>query len=136
MNPAIDIGQVEGGFVFGLGWFTQETVTWDPTTGEAVNIGTWMYDPPTAYDIPEVLNVTLLEKSKNVVGVLSAKACGEPPVSLAASVVLALTDAINACLADTGNNGLPYACERLPLTVDEIATRCMVQPANYVLPSS
>merc|ERR1719333_1316255 len=45
MNPAIDIGQVEGGFMFGVGWFTSEEVKWDPTTGYAEMAGSWRYKP-------------------------------------------------------------------------------------------
>ena len=127
LNPAVDIGQVEGGFTFGLGWFTQETTNYDPTTGQAKDATTWEYKPPMASDIPEVLNVTLLENAANQSGVLSSKACGEPPVGLAVSVVQALENAINAVRAQVGSG--PIAVTSVPLGVDQIAALCNVTNA-------
>ena len=129
LNPAVDIGQVEGGFTFGLGWFTQETTSYDPVTGQAKDASTWEYKPPMAADIPEVLNVTLLENSSNSSGVLSSKACSEPPVGLAVSVVHALENAINAVRAQVGT--APTTVTSVPLGVDQIAALCGVPSSAF-----
>lgn len=131
LNPYIDIGQVEGGFTFGLGWFTCESVSWDPATGNANDATTWEYKPPTAYEIPETFNVTLLENSYNTSGVLSSKACGEPPVALSFSVVHALQDAINAVRTEVGDAAVPVAA--LPLGVDAICNQCGIATSDFVL---
>ena len=132
MNPDIDVGQVEGGFMFGVGWFTQEVVQWDDTTGQALTAGTWEYKPPMAADTPETFNVTLLENSVNKVGVLSSKAVGEPPVAMATSVVQAVEAAINAVREENGNSE-HYFVTSVPITVDKVAEACGVQVANFTL---
>jgi xanthine dehydrogenase/oxidase len=134
MNPAIDVGQVEGGFMFGVGWFTSEEVKWDPTTGYAEMAGSWRYKPPGAYDVPEVLNVTLLENSNNKVGVLNSKAVGEPPLALAVSVVHALENAINASRTEMGLASMVVTST--PLTVDKVQAACGVSASNLVIPTS
>lgn len=130
LNPYVDLGQVEGGFTFGLGWFTQETVHWDATTGAAKDATTWEYKPPMACDIPEVFNVTLLENSFNASGVVSSKASGEPPVALSISVVQALESAINAVRAEVGASTI--AVTSLPLGVDVISEQCGVTSSEFV----
>lgn len=130
LNPYVDVGQVEGGFTFGLGWFTLEGIRWDAATGVAVDATTWEYKPPTAYEVPEVFNVTLLENSYNTSGVLSSKACGEPPVALSVSVVQALEQAMNAVRADAGLTA--KAVRSLPVTVDVIAETCGLTTSHYV----
>ena len=134
MNPAIDVGQIEGGFMFGVGWFTSEEVKWDPSTGYAEMAGSWRYKPPGAYDVPEKLNVTLLENSNNKVGVLNSKAVGEPPLALAVSVVHALESAINASRSTLGLS--PTVIATTPLTVDKVQAACGVAASNLVIPSS
>lgn len=131
LNPYVDIGQIEGGFTFGLGWVTTEGVNYDATTGQARDASTWEYKPPTAYDIPEVFNVTLLPNAVNANGVLSSKATGEPPVALSISVAHALEAAINEVRQEVGL--APYSVTSLPLGVDAIADACGVQIANYVV---
>ena len=131
LNPAIDVGQVEGGFMFGVGWFTSEEVKWDPTTGYAEMAGSWRYKPPGAYDLPETLNVTLLDNSFNKMGVLNSKAVGEPPLALAVSVVQALESAINASRADVGLG--PTVVQTTPLTVDKVQVACGLIPSDLTI---
>jgi xanthine dehydrogenase large subunit len=99
INPAIDIGQVEGGFVQGAGWLTHEELCWDDK-GRLLTDGPATYKIPAIGDMPEVFNVALLNDSPNdVPTVFHSKAVGEPPLMLAISVFAAIRDAI-ASLAD------------------------------------
>ena len=61
LSPLIDLGQVEGGFVFGLGLWTSEETKYDPDTGELLTHDTWEYKPPCSTDIPEDFRITFSE---------------------------------------------------------------------------
>ncbi|XP_053383770.1 uncharacterized protein LOC123535779 [Mercenaria mercenaria] len=77
-NPALDVGQVEGAFVMGLGYWLTEECKYDPNTGALVTDSTWEYKPPSSKDIPVDFRVNFVKKNPNPRGVLGAKACGEP----------------------------------------------------------
>jgi len=97
LNPEVDIGQIEGAFMFGLGFWLQEEIKYHPQTGQILTNDTWEYKPPASLDIPETLNVTLFEWDKDSGrGVLGSKATGEPAVHMGVSCLLALRRAINA----------------------------------------
>ena len=96
LNPAIDIGQVEGGFVQGLGWMTMEDLRWDPRTGRLLTHAPTTYKIPTANDIPPELRTRLFECPNTAETIHLSKAVGEPPLLLAFSVFLAIRDAISA----------------------------------------
>ncbi|MBD7978423.1 xanthine dehydrogenase molybdopterin binding subunit [Serpens gallinarum] len=99
LNPAIDMGQVEGGFVQGMGWLTTEELVWSDT-GKLLTSGPASYKIPAVTDVPADLRVTLVENRKNSEDtVFHSKAVGEPPFMLAISVWCALKDAV-ASLAD------------------------------------
>ena len=72
-SPLIDIGQVEGAFVMGLGLWTSEEVKYSTTTGELLTHNSWEYKPPAAKDIPQDFRVTLLRGSRNPKGIMSSK---------------------------------------------------------------
>jgi xanthine dehydrogenase large subunit len=94
LNPAIDIGQIEGGFVQGMGWLTTEELVWDEQ-GRLRTHAPSTYKIPTASDIPEHFNVQLYSGSGNPEAtVYRSKAVGEPPVMLANAVFCAITDAV------------------------------------------
>ena len=94
LNPAIDIGQIEGGYVQGLGWLTTEELWWDKN-GALKTHAPSTYKIPLASDIPEQFNVELAEWSENPARTIRrSKAVGEPPLMLAASVVEALSMAV------------------------------------------
>lgn len=93
LNPAIDIGQIEGAFVQGMGWLTCEELKWD-AAGRLATRGPSTYKIPGSRDVPPVLNVHLLDKPNAEETVLRSKAVGEPPLMLAISVWLAIRDAI------------------------------------------
>ncbi|TXS95320.1 xanthine dehydrogenase molybdopterin binding subunit [Parahaliea maris] len=94
LNPAIDVGQVEGGFIQGMGWLTTEELVWGED-GRLQTTGPAGYKIPAISDTPEILNVELLPDSPNTEAtIFHSKAVGEPPLMLAISVWAALRDAI------------------------------------------
>jgi xanthine dehydrogenase large subunit len=99
LNPAIDRGQVEGGFIQGMGWLTMEEVVWD-AKGALLTHAPSTYKIPVASDCPPQFNVWLWERGENVRDVAyRSKAVGEPPLMLALSVFHAIRD---ACGAEAG----------------------------------
>ncbi|HEV7346082.1 MAG TPA: xanthine dehydrogenase molybdopterin binding subunit [Devosia sp.] len=99
LNPAIDLGQIEGGFIQGMGWLTTEELVWDGE-GQLRTKAPSTYKIPLASDVPPVFNVKLAEWSVNKVQTVGrSKAVGEPPLMLAMSVVEALSMAV-ASVAD------------------------------------
>jgi len=93
INPAIDIGQIEGGFVQGLGWLTTEQLVWNDK-GYLSTHAPSTYKIPTAGDVPEHFTVNLWPEPNREDNVFGSKAVGEPPFMLAISVYEALRDAI------------------------------------------
>ncbi len=91
----IDIGQIEGAFVQGVGWCTTEECKWDDK-GKLLNHSPDTYKIPGIQDIPDVFNVALLENAPNLNTIRRSKAVGEPPFMLCFSVWLAIKDAISA----------------------------------------
>ena len=99
LNPAIDIGQVEGAFVQGMGWLTTEELWWD-AKGRLRTHAPSTYKIPLASDRPKIFNVRLAEWSENAEQTIGrSKAVGEPPFMLAISVLEALSMAV-ASVAD------------------------------------
>ena len=94
LNPAIDLGQVEGGFLQGAGWLTSEELWWDPS-GKLMTHAPSTYKIPTVSDWPREFNVELIDWGRNrEQTIYRSKAVGEPPLMLAISVFHALKDAI------------------------------------------
>ena len=95
LNPAIDLGQIEGAFVQGQGWLTSEELVWDKT-GRLLTHGPSTYKIPGSRDVPPIFNVHILEDAPNrFPTVFRSKAVGEPPLMLAISVWLAIRDAVS-----------------------------------------
>jgi len=95
INEGIDIGQIEGGFIQGLGWVTTEDLKYD-RKGNLLNHSPDTYKIPTIQDIPKDFRVDLLRNVPNPNTIRQSKAVGEPPFMLALSVWLAIKDAISA----------------------------------------
>jgi xanthine dehydrogenase large subunit len=95
INPAIDKGQIEGGYVQGMGWLTMEECIWDKK-GKFLTHGPSTYKIPVAGDIPEHFKVTLFDGSNLKPTPFNSKAVGEPPLMLALSTFFALRDAVSA----------------------------------------
>jgi xanthine dehydrogenase large subunit len=99
LNPAIDLGQIEGAFVQGMGWLTSEELWWDDK-GRLRTHGPSTYKIPGSRDVPPVFNARILADAPNrEATIFHSKAVGEPPLMLAISVWLAIRDAV-ASLAD------------------------------------
>ncbi len=112
LNPALDIGQVEGAFVQGAGWLTTEELVWDDA-GRLRTHAPSTYKIPACSDRPDVFNVALydVENTEDTIG--KSKAVGEPPFVHGASVFLAISNAIAAC-------GDTYPALNAPATAEEI----------------
>ena len=95
LSPLIDIGQIEGGFIQGVGWLTTEELCWS-AEGRLLTRGASTYKLPTVGECPEVFNVALLEQAAEPSVVYGSKAVGEPPLMLAISVREALRHAVSA----------------------------------------
>ena len=96
LNPAIDLGQIEGGFIQGMGWLTTEELWWDGD-GALQTHAPSTYKIPVAGDLPEVFNVELFASGRNREPTIHrSKAVGEPPLMLAISVFHAIKDAVGS----------------------------------------
>lgn len=95
LNPAIDRGQIEGGFIQGMGWLTTEDLKWD-SEGKLTSNNLATYKIPAIGDTPEIFNVDLFEKPNQEDSIYHSKAVGEPPFMLAISVWCALKDALSS----------------------------------------
>ncbi len=95
LNPGVDRGQIEGGFVQGMGWLTGEELVWDDT-GRLLTHGASTYGIPAFSDAPRDFRVTLLPLAAQDGVIHGSKAVGEPPLMLAISVREAIRDAISA----------------------------------------
>jgi xanthine dehydrogenase molybdopterin-binding subunit B len=93
LNPGIDRGQIEGGFVQGMGWLTREELKWD-VKGRLLTHSASTYQIPAISDAPVELNVTLLPMAAQPDTIHGSKAVGEPPLMLAFSVREAIRDAV------------------------------------------
>ncbi len=114
INPAIDIGQIEGGFVQGMGWLTTEQLVWSDK-GQLNTHAPSTYKIPTTGDVPEHFKVDLWPEPNREDNVFGSKAVGEPPLMLAISVYEALRDAVASTRAD----GQPVAMNA-PATAENV----------------
>jgi xanthine dehydrogenase large subunit len=125
LNPAIDLGQIEGAFVQGMGWLTTEELWWD-AEGHLRTHGPSTYKIPGSRDVPPVFNARILRDAPNrEATIFRSKAVGEPPLMLAISVWLAIRDAI-ASLADhrlAPRLDAPATPERVLDAIDELRAR-------------
>lgn len=112
LNPAVDRGQIEGGFVQGMGWLTTEELVWDDT-GALRTHAPSTYKIPATADAPAQFNVTLWDEANPAATIYRSKAVGEPPFMLANSVYFALQAACQAC-------GPHWAALRAPATPEAI----------------
>jgi xanthine dehydrogenase large subunit len=112
LNPALDIGQIEGGFVQGAGWLTTEELVWDDQ-GRLRTHAPSTYKIPAASDRPQVFNVALYESDNPEATIHRSKAVGEPPFCLGVSVLMALSDAVASC-------GTAYPALDAPATPERV----------------
>ena len=112
LNPALDIGQVEGAFVQGAGWLTTEELVWDDT-GRLTTHAPSTYKIPACSDRPDIFNVALWPGENRENTIYRSKAVGEPPFMLGISAFLALSDAVASC-------GRAYPALDAPATPERI----------------
>eukprot|EP00795_Rhopilema_esculentum_P016010 gene16010-7346_t len=130
LNPAIDIGQIEGAFMQGYGLFVLEQFQHSPN-GVPLTVGPSTYKIPGFGDVPEEFNVSLLSGSPNVRALYSSRAVGEPPLFLSASAFFAIRDAIRYARKDAGYNGI-FKLEA-PATAERIRMACQ-DPLTEMVP--
>ena len=112
LNPALDIGQIEGGYVQGAGWLTTEELVWDDA-GALKTHAPSTYKIPACSDRPDIFNVTLWDEPNPAQTIYRSKAVGEPPFMLGISAWSALADAVAAC-------GDEYADLQTPATAEAV----------------
>ncbi|MCY7293886.1 xanthine dehydrogenase molybdopterin binding subunit [Alteromonas sp. a30] len=95
INPSLDIGQIEGGFIQGMGWLTTEELVWDEK-GRLLSQNPATYKIPAIGDLPKIFNVELFDQANPEDTIYHSKAVGEPPFMLAISVWSAIKDAISS----------------------------------------
>lgn len=125
LNPAIDLGQIEGAFVQGMGWLTMEELWWDEA-GSLKTHGPSTYKIPGSRDVPPEFNVHILEDAPNrEPTIFRSKAIGEPPLMLALSVWLAIRDAVSSLSGHTllPHLNSPATAEAILTSVDDIRSR-------------
>ncbi|PJI92859.1 xanthine dehydrogenase molybdenum binding subunit apoprotein [Yoonia maricola] len=112
LNPALDIGQIEGGYVQGAGWLTTEELVWDDK-GRLRTHAPATYKIPACSDRPDIFHVALWDQPNPAQTIYRSKAVGEPPFMLGTSAFLALSDAVAAC-------GPTYPDLQAPATAEEV----------------
>lgn len=123
LNPGVDIGQIEGAYVFAMGYYLTERTVYDPDTGRNLADGTWNYKPMQAADVPRDLRVHLLKKPGETDSVFNTKAIGEPPFGLAAACVTAIKRAVEAFRRQQGKPDVNLTFD-LPLTPARVLQLC------------
>ena len=112
LNPVLDIGQVEGGYVQGAGWLTTEELVWDDQ-GTLKTHAPSTYKIPAFSDRPDIFNVALWDAPNRVDTIYRSKAVGEPPLMLGISAFMALADAVSA-------SGPAYGDLQTPATAEQV----------------
>ncbi|XP_062519686.1 xanthine dehydrogenase/oxidase-like [Corticium candelabrum] len=131
MNPEIDVGQAEGAFVFGLGFFLTEHFIRDPSSGQLLTKNTWEYKPCTALDIPIDFRVTFLKDAPNPLGILRSKAVGEPPLCMSCSALFAIKHAVENARAEIQQD--TFFPRSGPATVDAVQSDCLVNVDQFTV---
>ena len=134
VNPGIDIGQILGGFIQGVGWVTTEEIKWDGE-GHLMTHSPDTYKIPTANDMPKRLLVSLLQNVPNPTVVGRSKAVGEPPLMLSLSVWLAIKDAISS-MADHAIEpefSLPATNEVVLLSAERLRKKLREKPTESLV---
>ncbi|MEM8981921.1 MAG: xanthine dehydrogenase molybdopterin binding subunit [Pseudomonadota bacterium] len=129
LNPAIDLGQIEGGFVQGMGWLTTEQLWWNEA-GELKTHAPSTYKIPTSVDVPHDFRVQFFSGSNREDTIYRSKAVGEPPLMLALSVFHAIRDAIDHA---TPNRG---PIELLAPATPEAVLRALHQQQRLAAPTT
>ncbi|XP_073502610.1 aldehyde oxidase-like isoform X1 [Phyllobates terribilis] len=138
INPALDVGQIEGAFVQGIGLYTTEELQYSPA-GALLTNGTGAYKIPSVYDIPREFNVSLLPFSENVYAIYSSKGIGEAALFLGSVVYFAIKDAVSSARKERGlsNNfklNSPATPEKIRMACGDRFTEMIPKddPASFI----
>lgn len=125
INPAVDIGQIEGAFIQGMGWLTMEELVWHPVSGKLTTHAPSTYKIPTANDCPPHFDVRLYDGANAEDSIHRSKAVGEPPLLLPFSVFFAIRDAISSVGGHRVDPPLtaPATAEAILRAVDAVRAR-------------
>jgi xanthine dehydrogenase large subunit len=119
LNPALDIGQIEGGYVQGAGWLTTEELVWNPK-GKLLTHAPSTYKIPAISDRPDVFNVALWNAPNPERTIYRSKAVGEPPLMLGISVLMALSDALLSCGKCYPELDAPATAEQILMSIERM----------------
>ncbi|XP_056392196.1 aldehyde oxidase-like isoform X2 [Hyla sarda] len=138
INPAVDVGQIEGAFVQGIGLYTTEELKYSPE-GELLTKGPGEYKIPSVYDIPTEFNVSLLPSSQNPYAIYSSKGIGEPAVFLGSVVYFAIKDALLSARKERGLSNTfilnsPATPEKIRIACEDKLTEMIEKddPASFI----
>ncbi len=134
LNPALDIGQIEGGYVQGAGWLTTEELVWD-AKGRLLTHAPSTYKIPACSDRPERLDITLWDGPNRVATVYRSKAVGEPPLMHGLSAFLALSDACASAGPHYPDLQAPATAEAVLAAVARARGEAVAADQRPVLPS-
>lgn len=130
LNPHLDVGQAEGGFLYGVGYYMMEEMIYDPS-GRLITDNVSGYKVPSAGDVPQEWNIELLQERPGMSGLHNSKGIGESNVQLGLSVYFACKEAVRATRREAGLDpvfslGFPASVERVAAclpTIDELLSR-------------
>jgi xanthine dehydrogenase large subunit len=127
LNPAIDMGQIEGGFIQGAGWLTSEELVWD-AKGRLATHAPSTYKIPAASDCPADFRVSIWKQGRNrEASIHRSKAVGEPPLMLAISVFHAIKDAMAGAAGRAVHLDAPATPERVLLALEDAAATAVAE---------
>ena len=114
MNLKIDLGQIEGGIVQGIGWMTMEEVVYD-ANGKLRSNALSTYKIPDIYSVPKTIDIHFLEKTENNLAIFNSKAVGEPPLMYGIGAYFAIKNAMSA-FSESNQNDIISA----PMTPEKV----------------
>ncbi|CAH0400123.1 unnamed protein product [Chilo suppressalis] len=132
INPELDVGQVEGAFVMGLGYWTSENLVYDQITGELLTDRSWNYYVPQARDIPQDFRIYFTDDTYSDPLIFGAKAVGEPPLCLAVSAALAIREATTSARAESKATRCTWFEIDGAYTVDKVCLAANTKISDFV----
>ncbi|CAH0726812.1 unnamed protein product, partial [Brenthis ino] len=124
VSPELDVGQVEGAFIMGVGYWTSERLVYEPTSGELLTNRTWEYWVPQARDIPQDFRIYFRKGSFSNESIFGAKVTGEPATCMGIVVSFALRHAIAAARLETGISPTQWFQIDGSYSVDKVCLSC------------
>jgi len=132
ISPYIDVGQIEGAFIMGLGYWLSESLVYDKN-GQLLTNRSWNYKPPGAKDIPIDFRINFLRNCPNPLSVLRSKATGEPALCMSVVAIFALRHAIESARKDAGLNNTDWFNLGQPTTIEEVLLATGTKPEMFAL---